>query len=143
MSRCALCAAEQLPNSLFCDHCGNPLVVAPTPSTRTASTALPALRFGGSGLSLTLPPGDRLVMGRASRSGGAPPAIPLDAEGRYGVSRRHALLTRVGRALFIEDLGSRNGTWLNGQRLPPSQRVSLGPGDTLRLGLLEIVLVDG
>jgi len=50
------------------------------------------------------------------------------------VSRRHAVIHWDGRQAFITDLGSTNGTRLNGQRLEPNQPYSLNPGDHLELG---------
>ena len=49
------------------------------------------------------------------------------------VSSDHLEITRHGQALVATDLGSRNGTLLNGQRLAPrSERLT--DGDTLALG---------
>jgi DNA-binding SARP family transcriptional activator len=48
------------------------------------------------------------------------------------VSGTHAALERVGHAWSIRDLGSRNGTWVNGRRLV-GERV-LGPADEVRFG---------
>ena len=57
------------------------------------------------------------------------------------VSRKHCRLIRDGDALKLEDLGSSNGTYLNGQRVQESQ---LNPGDTLQVGPVVFVLqVDG
>jgi pSer/pThr/pTyr-binding forkhead associated (FHA) protein len=48
------------------------------------------------------------------------------------VSRRHASLRPAGDGLEIEDLGSLNGTWVNGSRIQGVVRLS--PGDRVRLG---------
>lgn len=56
----------------------------------------------------------------------------------YGVSRRHALILKHNVTLMIQDLRSKNGTYLNGERLSPSQAVVLRDGDYLWLGNLEI-----
>jgi predicted component of type VI protein secretion system len=48
------------------------------------------------------------------------------------VSRRHAALRPAGDALEVEDLGSRNGTWVNGTRIDGPTR--LAPGDRVRVG---------
>lgn len=54
------------------------------------------------------------------------------------VSRTHVLLEQLGGAWFVEDLGSRNGTYLNGQRI--TGRRVVRPGDEIRLGVARIVL---
>jgi hypothetical protein len=57
------------------------------------------------------------------------------------VSRRHAVIVHVCGGWVLTDLGSRNGTWLNGWRLPGPAPVS--PGDLLHLGSCRFVVVDG
>lgn len=47
-------------------------------------------------------------------------------------SSRHAKITRQGRTVVIEDLGSTNGTYLNGQALGGPQ--PLHDGDRIRIG---------
>jgi len=49
-----------------------------------------------------------------------------------GVSRRHAQIRVQGARATIEDLGSKNGTWLNDERI--SEPVVLRDGDRLQLG---------
>jgi class 3 adenylate cyclase len=48
------------------------------------------------------------------------------------ISRRHAVIRPVDGALEIEDLGSLNGTWVNGERVDGARR--LGSGDVIRVG---------
>jgi pSer/pThr/pTyr-binding forkhead associated (FHA) protein len=48
------------------------------------------------------------------------------------VSRRHAALRRDGDSWLLEDLGSKNGTWVNGARVDGSDAIVLEPGDMLR-----------
>jgi adenylate cyclase len=57
------------------------------------------------------------------------------------VSRRHARLS-VGRGstLQIEDIGSTNGTSINGERIATGVPHPLAPGATLRLGDIELVV---
>jgi len=50
-----------------------------------------------------------------------------------GVSRFHCKLHVVGSGVVVEDLGSRNGTYCNGERIPPSTR-TLVEGDRLQIG---------
>jgi hypothetical protein len=53
------------------------------------------------------------------------------------VSRLHCVLERVGSRWSIRDLGSRNGTQVNGKRIAGDQ--VLKPGDEIRLGRTRLV----
>lgn len=48
------------------------------------------------------------------------------------VSRRHAVITAAGEAPCLDDLDSRNGTWVNGERIGTARE--LLSGDEIRLG---------
>ncbi len=50
------------------------------------------------------------------------------------VSMRHARVIRKGGRFFIEDLHSREGTWVNGERLVPFTLRELGPGAVVQFG---------
>jgi pSer/pThr/pTyr-binding forkhead associated (FHA) protein len=54
------------------------------------------------------------------------------------VSRRHALVTPTGPGAVVEDLGSRNGTFVNGQDIHGPTH--LEPGDQLQLGVTLVEL---
>ena len=54
-----------------------------------------------------------------------------------GVSRRHARVVRDGPAVFIDDMGSANGTFLNGERI--TNRLQLRDGDKITLGSTTIL----
>ena len=62
-------------------------------------------------------------------------AIPID---HASVSRRHAQVSLRGDGATLEDLGSRNGTYLNGRLLEGS--APLTDGDVIRLGPVTIVV---
>lgn len=57
------------------------------------------------------------------------------------VSRRHAEITIDGSEVAIADLGSGNGTYLNGNRLGEGQSI-LTPGDRVKLGPILIRVED-
>jgi FHA domain/Domain of unknown function (DUF1707) len=76
------------------------------------------------GLALPRAEGVRLMVGRAPN---CDCVLPEDC-----VSRRHAQLWREGERWFLRDLGSRNGTRVNGMRVIES--VEVRPGDRLSLG---------
>jgi pSer/pThr/pTyr-binding forkhead associated (FHA) protein len=50
-------------------------------------------------------------------------------------SSAHARIFPRGQFMYIEDMGSTNGTYLNGRRLRAAER--LKPGDTVRIGETE------
>lgn len=72
-----------------------------------------------------------LVQGENVIGRGSDCSLRLDSE---KASRRHAIIRWDGRQAFITDLGSTNGTRLNGERLAPNRPYALNPGDHLELG---------
>ena len=57
------------------------------------------------------------------------------------VSRRHCQLSLNNESLTIRDLGSRNGTYLNGKRI---DEATVQPGDYIKIGPLTFALqIDG
>src|SRR5215510_14667877 len=54
-----------------------------------------------------------------------------------GVSRVHAAFEKLGEAWFVRDLGSRNGTFVNGARIVGEQ--ALHSGDEILLGRLRLL----
>jgi len=57
------------------------------------------------------------------------------------VSRKHCRIIKDGDSIRLEDLGSSNGTYHNGQRC---REATLGPGDTLQIGPVTfMVQIDG
>ena len=58
-----------------------------------------------------------------------------------GISRRHARIDFDGAQVVLTDLGSTNGTSVNGQRV---SAVALNPGDMIQLGTTTLTFrVDG
>lgn len=56
------------------------------------------------------------------------------------VSRVHCRITVQDDAVFIEDLGSANGTFVNDEMLKPRQRVAIDPGAKITIGPAEFVV---
>lgn len=73
---------------------------------------------------------DNLLLGRSAESGHVQLDHPV-------VSRRHAQLEVDGSSVFIRDLRSTNGTFLNG--LQVSGRAKLSPGDLVVIGPFDIL----
>ena len=51
-----------------------------------------------------------------------------------GVSRRHAEIRREPQGTVLIDVGSTEGTYVEGRRIPPQQPVALGNGSSFRIG---------
>jgi hypothetical protein len=80
--------------------------------------------------------GDRLLIGRGSSS--IHPQIVLRDDG--GVSRGHAELIRQRDGNYaVRDLGSANGTLVNGQNLDDQQLRPLGEGDKISIGFWHLI----
>lgn len=71
----------------------------------------------------------------------APPLNQLPSERLQQLSRSHARIFREEGDLYLVDLGSRNGTYLNGQKLQ-DQPVVVKDGDELRFGNLAFKVED-
>jgi diguanylate cyclase (GGDEF)-like protein len=71
-----------------------------------------------------------LVVGRGDDAG-----IKLSDD---AVSRRHASLQVIDGHAFVEDLGSRNGTWINGERIQAGAR-PLRDGDKIQIGSATVL----
>lgn len=82
----------------------------------------------------TIANGDALLVGRAVRKG-------LRLHGDDAASRNHCLLVVGAGQARVEDLGSRNGTLLNGARI--AQPVQLRSGDRVAVGrtVIQVRLV--
>ncbi len=91
---------------------------------------------------LPLPQGKpEAIIGRDDPVGGLYPDVDLtDCGGDdAGVSRQHARIYFQGGRAFIEDRGSTNRTYVNGQPLSPWQAHPLQSGDEVRFGRLKTV----
>lgn len=84
-----------------------------------------------------------MVIGRSDDAASYTPEIdlaPLSAY-RLGVSRRHALLRHEEDALWLFDLGSRNGTLVNGVAIGRETPCRLHHGDEIAMANLRVRVV--
>lgn len=58
-----------------------------------------------------------------------------------GVSRRHAMIRRTATGFEVMDLSSRNGTWLNAERLIPNKPYPFASGSQLRIGQMRLLIM--
>lgn len=84
---------------------------------------------------LVFPKGE-IALGRRDPATGTMPDVDLTAFAAYrlGVSRKHAIIRHNQKKLEIYDLGSSNGTSVNGVKLASHQPHPLRDGDTISLG---------
>ena len=113
------------------------IVVNETGESVLTDSTLLRIEIEGSTEPIMLKPGPEVILGRRDPTTGAMPDVDLTqfAGYRMGVSRRHAALRPgEGRRLDLWDLGSSNGTFLNGTRLGAHRPYRLRDGDEIRLG---------
>ncbi|MCB9598078.1 MAG: GGDEF domain-containing protein [Sandaracinaceae bacterium] len=105
-------------------------------TSRRAETAQPYLIvYAGNAVGRTVRVGEELTIGRGTKAD-----LQLFGD---GVSRLHARLRRVEGAIHVEDLGSTNGTMVNGEKIVGLRK--LEDGDQIQVGvnlLLKFSLQD-
>jgi hypothetical protein len=99
-----------------------------------------SLHLMDSGKILPLASRNEFTMGRLSEGQPIMPDIDLTPFQAYasGVSRLHAVVKREADRTVVMDLGSSNGTYLNGRRINPHTEEVLKHGDVVALGKLKI-----
>jgi len=90
----------------------------------------------GSTRILTIDVDQDVILGRSDRSDSYTVGIDLSEYGAYqlGLSRKHALIRRNGMQLEVQDIGSRNGTFVGDKRLEPNVPYVVRNGDEIRFG---------
>lgn len=125
--QCPVCKTMNAPGHWYCVECG--LIFAKEldgDAFGAPAVRLPVL-LGEGGRPYILRPG-RQTLGRAGD-------VVVDDP---RVSRLHAAVTLEGDAATVEDLGSTNGTSVDGDPLAAGTQARLGPGGKLSLGGLEL-----
>ena len=163
MQICPHCSKENPDTDAYCYACGHILPMAlsgVTSSTTKLSDVYELLEpqrrwgtayfdrkgrlqltFRDTGELVALEIAHSLVLGRYHQEPGVDqPDVDLTPYGALekGVSRRHVMVSREHDTVMVMDLGSANSTYLNGQRLLPSEPRILRDNDELRLGRLVI-----
>src|SRR5262249_14237551 len=84
---------------------------------------------------LTYPVYDGInVIGRSDDQAVDIDLLDQEAPSKVFASRQHARITWENGAMFIEDLNSANGTFVNRQRLHPHYKMPLKDGDYVQTG---------
>lgn len=163
MRMCPNCGYINREGFFYCEDCGHNLqdstsVIMPTRhiEEQPVSGVLPVRQNWGTArlgqdssitlqirdvaTPLVLQPTQRTIMGRADSNSAQRPDLDLSPYGALekGVSRIHAAIYRDADTLTLVDMGSSNGTHLNGQRLIPQQPRVLRDGDEIRMGKMTL-----
>jgi len=142
---CPRCGAVVNTLGRYCPKCGatlHPIDLPPIPSVEDsrpkAKTASGPRFVLDNGTEIIFPPKAELSIGRADTLNDEYPDVDLGAHkgAQLGVSRLHARLYQRGEAWVVEDVGSTNGTFLNGRRIAHGEETLLREGDRIRCGQL-------
>ncbi len=160
---CSNCKHSNMAGAMFCAECGAQLAGKDSLTTQNISTqqfekindriprndsyqpfdgsdAWGSLHLLDTGQVLPLSSRNEFTMGRISEGQPIMPDIDLSPYQAYaaGVSRLHAVIKRDGNRIIFIDLGSANGTYINGKRLASNVEQVLNHGDIIALGKLKL-----
>jgi hypothetical protein len=166
---CPNCQHKELPGALFCSECGAQLVtvdilntrsikrtpsdmlepISEVPEVPTKVKAVKAdepsvsLHVVESGQVLHLSSRKEFTLGRTVEGQPILPDVDLSPFDAFtlGVSRLHAALRIINGELVVTDLGSSNGTRVNGQKIVPHVDYPINHGDIIALGKLKIQVI--
>jgi pSer/pThr/pTyr-binding forkhead associated (FHA) protein len=164
---CPNCKHQEFVGTLFCSECGAQLVEINNIATQTIfenrtdklanilshpeQSPIPpmpndvavSLFLLDNGTILPLEGKSEYTIGRSAEGQPVLPDIDLAAFRAYenGVSRLHISINLSKQEAVVIDLGSANGTRLNGEKLPPHRPYPVKHGDILVLGKLRIQLL--
>ena len=166
---CPNCLFKNMTGAVFCNECGTQLIQNESQKTgkvqatngfksgskseaSSKSVAVPttpypdapvSLHILNSDVFLPIPKEEEVILGRASEGQSIMPDINLEPYRAFkaGVSRIHAAIRLVDDQVLITDLGSGNGTRINGNRIEPNIPHPLKNGDLLNLGKLKVQVI--
>jgi pSer/pThr/pTyr-binding forkhead associated (FHA) protein len=169
MILCPNCHHQEVAGALFCSECGAQLVTTdriatqsirrhpsdilsslensgPPPSQNSQSSTIDAavsLYLVDSGQILHLAGRNEFTLGRVAEGQPILPDVDLSPYEAYtqGVSRLHSCLKIINQRVVITDLGSSNGTRVNGQKIMPHIDYPLNHGDVVALGKLKVQIL--
>ncbi|HLV36707.1 MAG TPA: FHA domain-containing protein [Spirillospora sp.] len=143
MKVCPTCRYPNREGYMFCEDCGEELsLVESVPQSGASPSqngiAVISLRLPEAGDEILLQLDSRNIIGRADDDRLRQPDIDLNLYQAYehGVSTLHAVIELTDEGVQIVDIGSTNGTWVNGRRLVPNQLYPLNDDDEIRFGRL-------
>lgn len=167
MPICPECNYENELDRVQCEQCGTLLIHAgklekiplsdqeiggiPTESldpniadAKASAERLVGFHHAESGKFFAFPETGNFIVGRISEGQSILPDVDFSPIQGFeaGVSRLHALVTMAPKGFFLSDLGSSNGTAVNGKKIDPHVEQEIRNGDKIQFGrlLLEAVI---
>lgn len=109
-------------------------------ATTVAERATEVLKHESSGLVFPLAASSETTIGRRDPVTGIYPDVDLTpVDHQRSISRRHAKVLRRGNSFFVsEEIGTMNGTFINGNRLETGKPEEVKSGDELRCGVVNL-----
>lgn len=165
MIACPNCKHNNMDGAMFCAECGAQLLGKDAITTQNISTekfspaatsnaqdiyqsfdgqgAWGSIHLLDTGQVLPLSSRNEFTLGRISEGQPIMPDIDLSPYQAYagGVSRLHAIIKRDGNRILFMDLGSANGSYINGKRLQPNAEQYINHGDIVALGKLKMQIL--
>lgn len=153
MIKCPACSYSNQDGSAYCEECGTKLFskqAQPTePSLQSVAGKVEAAAGSAANEVVAQLAIEGVVfplsrnynsIGRRSPADGVYPDVDLtDFDHDSYISRRHAQIIRENGQFFFEDLGSSNGSYLNGELMVKGSRKLLNESDLLKLGKTEVI----
>jgi hypothetical protein len=160
---CQNCKSQEPDGAIFCSECGTQLLQPNSIQTQKFANDLDELQDrtsyaneisqqSGTWISLHLLDSGHILafsdrseftLGRLSDNQPIEPDVDLSPYKAFdnGVSRLHAVIRRNEGNVVLVDLGSSNGTYINGIRIMPNVEHPLRHGDIVALGKLKMQIV--
>lgn len=104
----------------------------PQPEVRTQAATLTLKAADGSAVFVV--DRDEYLLGKSSEK------VDGVIAGNPAISRVHCKVSCENGVFYITDMGSSNGTFLDGQRLVPSEKVRIGQGNRIRIANMEFTI---
>lgn len=167
MITCKICKNKEYVGTFFCSECGSQLIsdeeldidtlVIPSRDTQPGEKPPPdsgelaaqitdfALYNPEREEYLQIPPSHEFTIGRFVEGQVITPDVDLNPFDAFdnGISRLHATIRYdpQGEQYFVVDLGSANGTMVNGYEIPANSEVPLKHGDEVKFGKLKFTVL--
>lgn len=168
MKKCTVCDNEEYEGAIYCSECGDRLerqddvsqagckelkpeiseinesISVTEQGNQQPETLKMCIKMLESGKVFPLQSNIPMIFGRLVEDQPVLPDIDLTGLSEYtkGVSRLHAEFCWLEDGVFVSDLGSVNGTRINGMLIQPNNQVHVRIGDIVELGKVKAVIIQ-